>query len=127
MRMVTLRVTAAHIADCCIVSFSYGPLGRAIRDRMLEHTHVQIVRDTLFLCRAANRFWLPLPPRALQFMAHCQQRRQVNPIAFRIELPAEMMKPARIGVNRKPPQIATFSHGSARRSDPGNVRVSEAA
>lgn len=114
--MTILNVTAAHIARGRPVSYHFGPIAYALKDRLCAGVGVQVIATTVFLWKDGTRWWIDLPPRAVQFVARFNVRWQVDPIAFAIDLPAQLVKSRQSALRRRPPGIATLSHGRDRRS-----------
>lgn len=116
MRPTIVKVTAAHLARGRPNSYSYGPIAHAIRDRCHPGMLAQLVRGELFLCLCGRRWWIWLPVRALEFTRRFNARLPCDPFAFRMDLPAELLKPRAGTPSRRPPEIAKVSHGRDRRS-----------
>lgn len=116
MRTIILKVTRVHIERGRPISYTYGPIANAIRDRCCAGVFVQIIHGEVFLCRYGRRWWIQLPQPALHFTRRVNARLPCSPISFRMDLPADLL-PARSNMpRRRPPEIATLSHGRDRRS-----------
>lgn len=127
MKPTILKVTAAHIALGRPISYSYGPIAHALRDRCRAGVFVQVRNGVAFLCCDGRRWWIDLPLRALQFTLRTNARLPCTPIAFRIDLPADLLKPRFSGPRRIPAGIAKVSHGRDRQPATRHCNTGKAA
>lgn len=102
MRIILLSVTAAHIES--VAARGYGPriIIAALRERLVDKVWMNIDECWLMLIHQGARFYIHLPLHILPFTHRFHSTPLLFPIAFRLPLPAELLRPRRRSPRRPP-------------------------
>lgn len=93
MRIILLSITAAHINS--VAAVGYGPriIIAALRDRLVDKVYLVIDQCWLMMAHKGARHYIHLPLHILPFTLGRDPVRLLLPIAFRLPVPAELVKP----------------------------------
>lgn len=103
MPFILVKVTAAHIATT--PARGYGPriIIAALRDRLVDGVFIAIDTCWVMVIHKGTRVHVHLPLRILPYTYRHGRTPLFDPIAFRIPMPAELVRPRSRAPRRRPP------------------------
>lgn len=102
MKLITLKVSAAHIAG--VTAAGYGPkiIMAAFRDRLVPGVHVQINNCWVMFAYRGQRWHIHLPLDVLPYTHLMGRTPLLRPIIIRIGLPAVILLPRARRARKRP-------------------------